>query len=173
MKYQVRYRQRSFEVEISGEPPHYLLHIDGRAMQSDAATLGDESLLSVLLDNVSFLAHAVPTGDVRGQIEVSIGGKSCKFEVLDELSAMAQQMHAPQAQGQIVLESPMPGLVVAIHVAPGDRVEPGSPLVVVEAMKMQNELVAPASGVVAEVSVKKGQSVNAGDALVAIEPGEE
>lgn len=169
MKYQVRYRQRSFEVEIHGEAPTYSLSIDGRAARADAAMLGDDSLLSILLENVAYLAHAVPTTDTAGQLEVSIAGKWCRFQVLDELSAMAQQLHAPQAQGRLVLESPMPGLVVAIRVAPGDRVEPGTPLVVVEAMKMQNELLSEVHGVVREVPAQLDQAVDSGAPLVIID----
>jgi biotin carboxyl carrier protein len=165
----VRHGQRSFEVEIAGDPPHYSLSIDGRPTRADAATLGDESLLSILLEKVSYLAHVVPTGDKRGRLEVSIGGKSSQFQVLDELSAMAQQMHAPQAQGRVVLESPMPGLVVAVRTAPGDRVEPGTPLVVVEAMKMQNELASEVHGVVSEVQAQVNQAVDSGTPLVVIE----
>jgi biotin carboxyl carrier protein len=169
MKYQVRHGQRSFEVEIHGEPPHYTLSIDGHEAHADAATLGDDSLLSILLENVSFLAHAVPAGTSRGRLEVSIAGKSCTFDVLDELSAMAQQMHAPQAQGRVVLESPMPGMVVGIRVSPGERVEPGTPLVVVEAMKMQNELASEVHGVVHEVPARLNQPVESGAPLIVIE----
>jgi biotin carboxyl carrier protein len=64
----------------------------------------------------------------------------------------------------------MPGRVVAVHVGPGDRVEPGAPLVVLEAMKMENEFVAAVDGVVAEVRVSPGQAVNAGDLLVVVAP---
>ena len=64
----------------------------------------------------------------------------------------------------------MPGRVIAVHVRAGDRVEPGAPLVVLEAMKMENEFRATAAGVVREVGVAPGQAVNAGDLLVAIGP---
>jgi biotin carboxyl carrier protein len=62
----------------------------------------------------------------------------------------------------------MPGKVVAVHVSPGDAVEPGAPLVVLEAMKMENEFRATAAGVVAEVRVVPGQAVNAGDLLLVV-----
>jgi biotin carboxyl carrier protein len=64
----------------------------------------------------------------------------------------------------------MPGRVIAVHVRAGDRVEPGAPLVVLEAMKMENEFRAAGGGVVREVAVAPGQAVNAGDLLVAIGP---
>src|SRR5262249_54785473 len=74
---------------------------------------------------------------------------------------------APWAAGRGAL---MAGRVVAVHVRRGDRVEPDGPLVVLEAMKMENEFRATAAGVVAEVAVSAGQAVNAGDLLVAIAP---
>jgi len=64
----------------------------------------------------------------------------------------------------------MAGRVVAVHVRAGDRVEPDAPLVVLEAMKMENEFRATAAGVVSEVAVAPGQAVNAGDLLVVVSP---
>jgi len=62
----------------------------------------------------------------------------------------------------------MPGRVVAVHVRPGDRVEPDAPLAVLEAMKMENEFRATAGGVLEEVAVAAGQAVNASDVLVVV-----
>ena len=169
MKYQVRHQGREFVVEVEGEPPCYVLHIDGRRATLDASMLGDRSLLNVLLDHVSYLAHVVPVAGTPGHFEVSIGGKQARFHVLDELAAMAQQMHAPAATGRVVVPSPMPGLVVDVRVRPGDAVRPGSPLVVVEAMKMQNELTSEVTGTVREVHAQVNQPVESGATLVIIE----
>ena len=75
----------------------------------------------------------------------------------------------PAAGGASRLTAPMPGKVVRVLVAAGDRVEARQPLVVVEAMKMENELTAPRAGTVTEVSVTEGMSVAAGRLLAAIE----
>ena len=169
MKYRVRHQGREFAVEVDGEPPRYALRIDGRPVMVDASTLGDRSLLSVLFDHQSYLAHVVPLPGAPGHFEVSIAGKHARFHVLDELAAMAQQMHAPAAAGRIVVQSPMPGLVVDVRVRPGDAVQPGTPLVVVEAMKMQNELTSEVLGTVREVHAQVNQAVDSGAALVVIE----
>ncbi len=169
MKYQVRYGERRIEVDIEGEPPHYVLHLDGKRLAVDAATLGDASLLSLLIESGSCLAHVVPAVGARGLFEVSMGGKFARFQVLDQLSALAQQMHAPQSRGPTVLRSPMPGLVVKVCVATGARVAPGTPLVVVEAMKMQNELASEVAGIVRAVHVQENQSVDTGADLLVIE----
>ena len=70
------------------------------------------------------------------------------------------------------ISAPMPGLVVAIHVRPGDRVTPRQAIAVIEAMKMQNELAARVGGVVSDVLVAERASVSAGQALVRIRAAE-
>ena len=67
------------------------------------------------------------------------------------------------------LAAPLPGRIAHVAVRPGDEVKPGDPLIVIEAMKMENEFKATAAGRVAEVRVELGQAVNAGDVLVVIE----
>ncbi len=169
MKYHVQAQGREWLVEIEGDSPRYVLHIDGRRTLADVSKLGDPSLLSILLNNVSYLAHVVPTSDHPGAFEVSTGGKLAQVRVLDELAAMAQQMQPPQVQGRVIVQSPMPGLVVDVCVQPGDRVQRGSRLVVVEAMKMQNELTSEVTGTVREVPAQLNQAVESGATLVVIE----
>jgi biotin carboxyl carrier protein len=169
MKYTVRLRNRSFAVEVEGDAPRYTLSIDGRRLDVDAARLGDESLLSVLLDHESFLAHVVAADARRGLFDVSIGGKAARLKLLDELAALAEQLHAPEARGRFVLAAPMPGLVVDVRVQPGDRVEAGTALLVMEAMKMQNELASELAGTVREVHVRVNQAVETGTPLVVVE----
>jgi len=169
MKYVVRVQQREFAVDIQGRAPHYELSIDGRNFRVDAANLGHESLLTMLLDNRSLLAHTRLADAGRGLYDVSIGGKYRRLEVLDELASAAQHQREAASQGRFVLEAPMPGVVVAVHVQPGDVVQPGSPLVVMEAMKMQNELASEVAGTVREVRAAENQAVESGAELVVIE----
>ncbi|MCL2493367.1 MAG: biotin/lipoyl-binding protein [Clostridiales bacterium] len=81
--------------------------------------------------------------------------------------APAQAVSAPTA-GATVIESPMPGTILNVLVKPGDAVKKGQVLLILEAMKMENEIVAPADGIVDAVAVAKGASVNAGDVLASI-----
>jgi len=86
--------------------------------------------------------------------------------------------HAPKAaepkkevsgpQGSIKVNAPMPGTILRVNVNPGDQVKKGQVLLILEAMKMENEIVAPADGKVASVNVSKGASVNAGDLLISL-----
>ncbi len=169
MKYEVRVAEKCFDVEIDGVAPNYVVRIDGRRVDVNAERLGDESLLSVLLDRDSYLAHVVPAESRHGQLDVSIGGKYARLEVLDPLSVLAEHMHAEGTSDSYVLAAPMPGLVLEVHVQPGDRVEVGSPLVVIEAMKMQNELTSEVAGTVMQVPARAREAVESGAPLVSIE----
>ena len=85
-------------------------------------------------------------------------------------AAPAPKTEAPKAvpQGAETVEAPMPGTIFDIKVSEGDSVTEGQVLVVLEAMKMENEIVAPRSGKVAAINVSKGSAVNAGDPLVSL-----
>lgn len=83
-----------------------------------------------------------------------------------EPAAEPAQTSAPTTGG---VEAPMPGKVLKIHVTPGTKVEAGTLLLILEAMKMENEIYAPAPGTVKEIRCKEGDSVNTGDTLIVIE----
>lgn len=75
---------------------------------------------------------------------------------------------APAAAGAVAVNAPMPGTILEVKTNPGAAVKAGDVLVILEAMKMENEIVAPQDGTVASVNVKKGDSVNSGDVLVSL-----
>lgn len=78
----------------------------------------------------------------------------------------APEKPVPGAEGDYSVKAPMPGSVLDVKVSPGDQAAEGDVLLVLEAMKMENELTAPQSGTVKEVLVKKGDTVNSGDTLI-------
>ncbi len=84
------------------------------------------------------------------------------------VQAAPQSQKAPQAAGNVTVNAPMPGTINAVKVKAGDSVTKGQVLVILEAMKMENEIMAEADGVVASVAVNQGQSVNTGDVLVTL-----
>jgi len=90
------------------------------------------------------------------------------FEPGDAEGPAAGPGHA--AHGPVEVRPPMPGRVVKVAVRAGDRVSRHAPLVILEAMKMQNEIPAPVAGIVREIRVREGQGVLASDVLVVIEP---
>ncbi len=107
--------------------------------------------------------------DGNGKVQATIAGRPVVLSVMDELKAQAlESLGGGAASGTIAAD--IPGLVVEIKVTEGQQVKLGDPVVVVEAMKMQNELTAAVSGTVTAIPVKAGDPVNPGDALVIIEP---
>ncbi|MBU1074361.1 biotin/lipoyl-binding protein, partial [bacterium] len=102
-------------------------------------------------------------------VAASVDGYAVDLTVMDELRALALETKTT-AGGDGVVNVEIPGLVVAINVSEGQVVAKGDTLLVLEAMKMQNEIAAPVDGIVAELKVAAGQSVNVGDGLLRIEP---
>lgn len=100
--------------------------------------------------------------------EVSVNGRSLRMEVFDPRDLRAAGRGSTH-HGRQEINAPMPGKVVRVLVAKGDAVEEGQGIVVVEAMKMQNEMKSPKAGTVAEVRTQQDATVGAGDVLVVIE----
>jgi len=108
----------------------------------------------------------------RGERGWSVGwlGRSVELELVDPLAHLAEQAHGEAGRhGRMVVSAYMPGRVVAVRTAVGEPVEAGQPLVVLEAMKMQNEIQSDRAGVVRVVHVSEGEAVEGGDPLVEIE----
>ncbi len=121
----------------------------------------EPGLHSVLLDG---RVYEVRTEGAR----VIVNGESFTVEVEDP-RAPIRSKHAAQADGRQSLASPMPGKVVRVLVTEGEKVEAGQGIVVVEAMKMQNEMKSPKGGRVASLAAREGATVGAGDILAVIE----
>lgn len=90
-------------------------------------------------------------------------------EVKTEAPKKATEANASVSAGSQSVKSPMPGAILKVKVAVGEAVKKGQVLVILEAMKMENEIVSPSDGKIASVNVSKGSSVNAGDLLVSID----
>ncbi|MGH2374212.1 MAG: acetyl-CoA carboxylase biotin carboxyl carrier protein subunit [bacterium] len=109
------------------------------------------------------------TADGRdAAVLVTVGPSRVPIEIRRWLPVQSRRTEAQGADHRIEVRAPMPGLVTATPVAPGDRVAVGSPVVVVEAMKMQMEVPAPASGRIEELRVRPGQEVAGGQVLVVV-----
>ena len=107
--------------------------------------------------------------DSNGNLAVTMNGHPVQLSVMDELKAQALEGQEGAA-GNGTISADIPGLVVEIKVEEGQEVKKGDPVIVVEAMKMQNELVAAVNGTVTNVPVSVGLAVNPGDPLIVIEP---
>ncbi len=140
-----------------------VIRVDGEIVEPANADVveTEPGVYSVLLDGRSFEAR------VAGA-EIAIGGHRFSFEIEDP-RAWKRSVGAAGAHGRAVISAPMPGKVVRILVEADEQVEAGQGMVVVEAMKMQNEMKAPRAGRVASIAVHEGDSVVAGAVLASIE----
>ncbi len=167
MKYLVRVGGRDVEVVVDGSTA---VMLGGRRVEARLSGVRGSPLRHLLLDGRSYEVVAVG-GASPGQWRVGVGAQRLDVAVTDEraeaVRAMLGRGAAPAAGG--VLTAPMPGLVVRVMVGEGQPVEAGAPLVVVEAMKMENELRAAAAGVVRRIHVSAGDAVEKGAQLVEIE----
>ncbi|HEX8984797.1 MAG TPA: biotin/lipoyl-containing protein [Bryobacteraceae bacterium] len=154
---------------VDGRPAELELERDGdlwRANGNTASVLEVESgFYSVLLGSRSFEARIEPSGDAWA---VTIGRRRFLIEVNDPRRRI-RGIGAAAGEGRQRISSPMPGKVVRVLVAPGDQIEAGQAIAVVEAMKMQNELKAPRGGRIASLSTHEGATVAAGEVLAVIE----
>jgi biotin carboxyl carrier protein len=103
-----------------------------------------------------------------GGVEVIVNGERIPVAARDK-KHLRGQVGAAAASGQVKLSAPMPGKVVRVLLSAGDEVAARQGVLVVEAMKMQNEVQSPKAGKIAEIKVSEGQTVNAGDVLAVIE----
>ena len=112
--------------------------------------------------------YEVRIRESAGGFEAEVDGRVVSLELTDPREARRQGVSA-DAAGRRDIKAPMPGKVIRLLVAEGDSVEPGQGLVVVEAMKMQNELKSPKTGTVTRIATEAGATVAAGDVLLTIE----
>jgi biotin carboxyl carrier protein len=154
---------------IAHEGPKVAVEInDGAPVGIDAEVVLAGRALSLRIAGRMHLVHLTGS-DNKGGVAATICGRPLALTVLDELHALALESLGSVA-GSGTVSTDIPGLVVEVMVKQGQKVHQGQPVIVVEAMKMQNELTAAVSGTVSEVPVATGQTVNPGDRLVVIEP---
>ena len=153
----------ALEVEPLGEG-RYRIAIDGRERIVDGRETG-AGTFSLLIDHAAAEVSVTRRGD---EFQVAVGGRTHRLRLLDERARLRHQ-RAASVDGAREVRAAMPGKVVAVLVEAGARVERGQGLLVIEAMKMENEIGAPRAGTVAEIRVKPGQAVEAGELLARID----
>lgn len=154
-------RRRTIEVKRSGDG--WTASVDGRLMRIDSRRVGDR--WSMLVGEASY--EVAIESRRQGRHMVHVDGHVVPVTVrIPGRGRSGSDGDVPSATGQVTIAAPMPGRVVKVLVAPGDAVVARQGLVVVEAMKMENELRAPRAGTVAEVRVREGAPVEANVVLV-------
>lgn len=166
MKYEVRISGKTHSVELEGHTGSWQARIEGESeFRADVAEIAP-NVFSVLLSGGSHEVYV--TQAPGGQLLLQTGGLEFLAEVIDPRSWRGRRHSGAEAEGRQQILAPMPGKVVRLLVKAGDTVEAGQGLLVVEAMKMQNEIRSPKSGSVERVPVTEGQAVNAGEVLCVV-----
>ena len=165
MKYTVILDGQSMEVEIDGDR----VTVAGQVYAASLGVIPGTPLRQLLLDGRPSTLAIDALG--RGRWALAPGGERWEVEVLDERARHIQSLSGGADRQPVsqVLKAPMPGLVLRVHVAPGQQVVAGAGLVVLEAMKMENELKSAAAAIVKAVRVKPGEAVEKGQVLVEFE----
>jgi pyruvate carboxylase subunit B len=158
----------SERVEVDVEGAH--ARLDAGDVEAVLVAGGDEPLRLV---RIGTAVHQVEVRRLpgRGRYALVVGGFRYEIEALDERTRAIRDLTAATAgpAGPAPVVAPMPGLIVRVTVSPGDQVQPGQGLVVMEAMKMENELRTQSGGVVKAVLVQPGATVEKGARLVELE----
>ncbi|PJF43548.1 MAG: hypothetical protein CUN55_08555 [Phototrophicales bacterium] len=148
--------QKNDQVIVNGEPRNVDFHVNS-----------SHGVFSLLLDHQSY---EVVVDEQQGTYKVLIAGHLYEVSVVDERSKrLAEAAGGIQGgAGDSSVRSPMPGLIVAVPVEEGQEVTAGTTVVILESMKMQNELKAPVSGVVSKINVSAGDNVEQNKVLIVI-----
>lgn len=159
--------ERTVEI-VETAPEHYRIILDGRTLDVDARAITDTTL-SLLVDDKAFNIESERAPD--GSQNLAVRGHVIGVDVLDlrRVSLRRAQSQSETMTGPATITSPMPGRVVAVLVKEGEAVREGQGLVVVEAMKMENELKAPRAGVVQQLRAREGSTVDGGTLLCVVE----
>lgn len=166
MKYVTIINKKQYEIEIQKDGS---VLVNGETRHVDFLAL-DPSLYSVITDTASL---QVVIDEDKGHYSIMMGGRLYEGQVLDERALLLAQRKGGLGGSSGDVNSPMPGLIVTVPVEQGQAVKQGQTVIILESMKMQNELKAPVDGVISTIHVSAGQTVDKGAVLVTIQPAEE
>lgn len=161
MKFVAQHEERTFEVEVERSGSGYRVRLDDRWIQADLVDAGGYVRSLRLEDGKQFSLIHHRNGTMH---EITLGGSNVTVEIIDPLALRRRREDDAGSGGMI--KALMPGRVTRILVAEGDTVRKGTGLLILEAMKMENEIQAPADGTVDRIFVSAGQTVEGGAELL-------
>jgi biotin carboxyl carrier protein len=163
MKYITTINDKEYIVDLVDEKH---VSVNGKVLEVDFATVSGQPVFSLLVDGRSYEAYIYENED---GLEVLLHGHFFAAQVKDERERGTQNASAGNSpSGEFVLKAPMPGLIVAVPVEDGQQVEKGQTLLILESMKMQNELKSPRAGTVTRIKVNAGDRVEQKAVLLAV-----
>lgn len=164
MTYDVTIDGKNYRLDLNRADGRWSCRLDGREVEVDAV-LARPDVLSLRIGN---LAYEVKCERVAGDMYLWVGSARFAVEVRDPRS-LRGRTRATDDHGPKKLTAPMPGKIVRVLVNEGSEVEAGASVLVVEAMKMQNEIKSPKKGRIQKILAGEGAAVNAGDVLAIVE----
>lgn len=164
MKYITTIDGQEFTVEILDEKR---IRINDKILDVDFESVSGQPVYSLIIGGKSYEAYVSPDDE---KWEVLLRGRLYQAEVEDEREKRLRAAGSASAAegGEFLLKAPMPGLVVAIPVEEGQPVTKGQVLLILESMKMQNELKAPRDGIVSRIKVRAGETVEQKQTLLSV-----
>jgi biotin carboxyl carrier protein len=156
----------------------YKIHVDEQifdlskenASTLDATDLGNNKI-HVLQNNKAYHCELISKNIENKTLTVSINGNKYELKIEDEYDLLVKKMGLSVLTSQKIsdIKAPMPGLIIDVLVEPGQEIETGTPILILEAMKMENVLKAAGEGIVKSIEVTKSQAVDKGQVLIEME----
>ncbi len=165
MTYDVTIDGKNYRLELERNDGRWICRLDGREIQIDAV-LARQDVVSLLIDGK---AYEIKRERSATDMHLWVGSARYEAVLRDPRSLRSRKGGAADEKGPRKLVAPMPGKIVRVLLPEKTEVEAGQGIIVVEAMKMQNELKSPKKGIVQKLAVKDGDNVNAGDVLAIVE----
>jgi biotin carboxyl carrier protein len=163
MKYITTIDGQEFTIDIIDEKH---VSVNGKVLEVDFESVNGQPVYSLIIDGKSYEGYVYPD---EQKWQVLLHGELYQAEVEDERERRLKAAGGAVAEGgELHLKAPMPGMVVAIPVAEGQTVQKGQVLLILESMKMQNELKAPKDGTVSRIRVKAGETVEQKQTLLSV-----
>jgi biotin carboxyl carrier protein len=169
MELQFNIDQETYKIEIDFKDGKYLVKLGGRQYNVDSQPIL-QNCLSLLVDGK---AYTVFVAEDKTKRYISVQGEQFCIEEAKSEAETRSVAEAGTLKEIPTISSPMPGKVVKILVREGDKVRKGQGLVIVEAMKMENEIRSPGAGIVKKINFKEGNLVDTADPIIELEPEEE
>jgi biotin carboxyl carrier protein len=155
-----------FKVEILEDGPLKKVAIDGTVYEVDY-NVGGDTIYSIIMNNRS---NGVQISAIEDSVyEVKNRGDYFRISVIDELQKMRLSRTQSSVAGRQMITAQMPGVILKVYAKPGEEVKAGSPLCVLVAMKMENEIRSPIDGIVKEVYINETDKVAVGDKIMVVE----
>ena len=168
MKLTAEINHESYEIKLNGDSSNLTAEIDGRVYELEASE-PEPNVYLLKHANKIYQIFVSPNEQSSEPFAVNVGNQKFEIKIYDPKRLRGTIAASGQTEGASEIKTAMPGKVVRILVEEAAEIKAGDSVIIVEAMKMQNEMKSPKDGIVKEIRFAEGATVNAGDVLVVIE----